>query len=262
MKSFFCQGMTAVKMWETRIKYATKLSNEKRKMAGENINVYRRKKRKMNIVSTKTNVRKKVNSFKVYTKPLFPTRGEYKPKQLTRSAVQSDKSKSTNSEFIVVQEKREDRHISASMKHSVKASATYKPKRCIRLAKQSITRSTIRKKRSNQHSKTNFKHQKERIGRTHLCEHQEKHKKSKIVSSRKKRKFEKSFPPITNLIDGDRGKKKIRVGSTMKADGNKKLNSLKRKVEADTSLLRKYEKRRNYDFIKNRAGGQFDFRQS
>jgi len=35
-------------MWETRIKYAIKLSSEKRKMAGENINVYRKKKRKMN----------------------------------------------------------------------------------------------------------------------------------------------------------------------------------------------------------------------
>ena len=78
----------------------------------------------------------------------------------------------------------------------------------------------------------------------------------------KKRKIETNFPPITNLIDGDRGKKKIRVGSKTKADVNKKLQSLKRKVEADTSLLRKYEKRRNYDFIKNRADGQLDFRES
>ena len=78
----------------------------------------------------------------------------------------------------------------------------------------------------------------------------------------KKRKFKKSFPPIPNLIDEDRGKKKIRVGSKTNADVNEKLQSLKRKVDADTSLLRKYEKRRNYDFIKNRAGGQLDFRES
>jgi len=52
------------------------------------------------------------------------------------------------------------------------------------------------------------------------------------------------------------------VGSKKNADVNGKLQSLKRKVEADTSLLRKYEKRRNYDFIKNRTGGQLDFWES
>ena len=121
------------------------------------------------------------------------------------------------------------------MKHSVKASATYKPKRCIGLAKRRIKKSTMHEKRTNQHSKTTcIKHQRKRIGKTYLCEQLEKNKKSKVVSSMRKRKFEKSFPPITNLIDGDRCRKKIRVGCKTNADVNGKLQSLKRKVEADT----------------------------
>jgi len=109
----------------------------------------------------------------------------------------------------------------------------------------------------NKHSKRN------RTAKAYLCDQLVKKKRiSKLVSASTKRKFEKSLPPIIKLIDGDRGRKKIRVGSKTNADVNGKLQSLKRKVEADTSLLRKYEKRRNYDFIKNRAGGQLDFWES
>ena len=77
-----------------------------------------------------------------------------------------------------------------------------------------------------------------------------------------KRKFEKSFPPIIRLIHGDRRMKKIRVGGKKNTDVNKKLTSLKRKVEVDTSQLRRYERRRNHDFIKSQAGGQVDFWES
>jgi len=101
-----------------------------------------------------------------------------------------------------------------------------------------------------------MKHQQKRIAIdiTYLCEQLiKRNKRSKIVSSTK-RKFKKSFPPITKLIDGDRSKKKIRVQGKKNNDVNEKLKSLKRKAEVDTSQLPKYEIRQNHDFIQSQAG--------
>jgi len=64
-------------MWETRIKYAIKFSNEKRKMAGEDINVYRKKKRKLNVMEDEelsVNMRHSVKESATYTpKRIGPT---------------------------------------------------------------------------------------------------------------------------------------------------------------------------------------------
>ena len=75
-----------------------------------------------------------------------------------------------------------------------------------------------------------------------------------------KGKFEKNFPPIIKLIDMDGYGKKFCVRGTH-IEVSEKVTSLKRKAEADTSQLCRYEKRRNYKFIKNQAG-QHDFGES
>jgi len=251
-------------MWETRIKYAINLSREKRKMVGEDNNGYRNKRRKTNgkrkmneqIVSPPKYKGTKIDSFEVCTKHLVIASGTYKPKQWTSSTLKANAlaTKETNGTYF-----------SAYMEHSVKASATYKPKQCIGSAKRRIKKTIMNEMKTNQTSKsTCMKHQQKRIAidKTHLCEQLIKgNKRSKILPSTKQ-KFKKSFPPITKLIDGDRSKKKIQVGGKKNNDVNEKLKSLKRKAEADTSQLRKYEKRRNHDFIQSQAGRQLECRES
>ena len=265
-KVFLSRNVTAIKMWETRIKYAIKMSNEKRKMAGEDINVYRKKKQKVNVIGDE--------EFSVNMEHLVKWSATYKPKRIGPAKLGVNET---------VTKAATDSDFSTCMEHSAKTSATYKPKRSREPAKKGIkqpiklkqirsTKSPKKSRReicySHQPSKNckdevkNNYIQKKRTAKAYLCEQLVKKKRRSKLVSATKRKFEKSFPLIIKLIDGDRGKKKIRVGSKTNADVNVKLKSLKRKVEADTSLLHKYEKRRNYDFIKNRAGGQLDFRES
>ena len=91
--------------------------------------------------------------------------------------------------------------------------------------------------------------QKKRSAKAYLCEQLVKKKKRSKKLSATKQKFEKSFPPIIKLIDMDGYGEKNCVRGTHIEVGEK-VTSLKRKAEADTPQLRRYEKRRNYEFIK------------
>jgi len=215
--------------------------NRKRKIAGEDIIVYRKKKRKTNakrkmkIGSPKHTGTTKVNSVKVCMKHLLLTNVKYKPKQLPSPTVKSMNAKivpppkyegtkvnsvegctkhlpvasgeykpkeltsSTVESNGSATKKRKEKHFLACMEHSVTASATYKPKRCIGLVKRFKARQTTTKSTRNRNTK------KERTAQnvSYLCDLGQGKKRSKIMFPTRKRKFEKNFPPINKLIDMD-----------------------------------------------------------
>jgi len=98
------------------------------------------------------------------------------------------------------------------------------------------------------------------LNASYLCDLEQRKKRLKVMFPTRKRKFEKKFPPINKLIDMDGTGKQLCLRD-IHVEVGEKVTSLKRKAEADTSQLRRYEKRRNYEFIKNQAV-QRDFRES
>jgi len=139
-------------------------------------------------------------------------------------------------------EQMKKRPLSNCEEKSMNSDSIYMPKECFAPKKRRTPKRIV------------SRHQKQlecEIESAYLCERYPKRNKSTILNHTK-RKFKKSLPPITKLSNRDRSKKKIRVGSKKNNDVNTRLQSLKRKAEADTSQLHRYEKRRNHDFIKSK----------
>jgi len=117
---------------------------KKRKMAGKDINVYRKKKRKLNVMED--------NKFSVNMEHSVKESATYKPKRIGPTNLGANER---------VTKETADNDFSACMEHSAKASATYKPKRSIEPAKRRLKQPIMNKLKKldqqNQQKKTEVK---------------------------------------------------------------------------------------------------------